>query len=59
MDLSTIESALIVLALINIAVLCVAAMVFNQNCKLQIQIKYIWLAIDVLEELKKRKQEAA
>lgn len=44
MDLSTIENALIVLALINIAILCVAAFVFNQNCELRIELKYLWMA---------------
>ncbi len=60
MDFSTIENALIVLALINIAILCVAAFVFNQNCELRIELKYIWMAIADLEaENEKRKQEAA
>lgn len=60
MDLSTIENALIVLALINIAILCVAAFVFYQNCDLRIELKYLWMAIADLEaENEKRKQEAA
>lgn len=60
MDFSTIENALIVLALINIAILCVAAFVFNQNCELRIELKYLWMAIADLEaENEKRKQEAA
>lgn len=60
MDLSTIENALIVLALINIAILCVTAFVFNKNCDLRIELKYLWMAIADLEaENEKRKQEAA
>ena len=60
MDLSTIENALIVLALINIAILIVAALVFSQNCELRLELKYLWMAIADLEaENEKRKQEAA
>ena len=60
MDLSTIENALIVLCLINIAIVGGAAFVFNKNCDLRIELKYLWMAIADLEaENEKRKQEAA
>lgn len=60
MDLSTIENALIVLLLINLAILCVTAYVFYQYCDLRVELRYLWMVIaDLEEENEKRKQEAA
>ena len=56
MELSTIESSAIILVLINLAVLFVAVMAFYQNCGLKIQIKYLWLAIDPLEEENRKRK---
>lgn len=49
MDLSTIENALIVLALFNLGILIVLALLFYQNTKLEIQIRCLWDAINELE----------
>lgn len=49
MELSTIENALIVLLLINIAILCVTAYVFYQYCDLRVELRVLWMAIDDLE----------
>lgn len=56
MEPSTIESSAIILVLINLAVLFVAVMAFYQNCGLKIQIKYLWLAIDALEEENRKRK---
>lgn len=56
MDLSTIENALIVLAMFNLGILLVLALIFYQNCKLEIQICCLWDAID---EIENRQQEKA